>query len=196
MQDEYTPQEQAMLLRIAREALETATAGLPLSLPDLETLPPALRAERACFVTLHTTDGALRGCTGVLVARQPLAHEVARTAVQTAFNDPRFPALQHSELPRTLIELSLLTPPEPLPFTRSDDLLHLLRPHVDGVIMSIGARRATFLPQVWERVSEPEDFLALLCQKMGLPPGAWRRGGVQVFTYHTVVIEEERPTTA
>ncbi len=191
MSDQYTLQEKQMLLRLAREAISAAVSGGGLSLPVLETLPEALQAPRACFVTLHTRDGMLRGCTGVLVARQPLAHEVCQTAVQTALYDPRFPAVRPHEMADIEIELSLLTPPVELPFESPEELLRLLRPNQDGVILMIGPNRATFLPQVWERAPEPETFLDLLCRKMGQPGGAWRQPGVRVYIYETVIIQEQ-----
>ncbi len=191
MSEHYTPQEEALLLRIAREALQQATTGAPPTLASLEALPPALRAVRACFVTLHTVEGELRGCTGTLVARQPLAHEVVQMAVQTALHDPRFYPVQAHELPHLVIELSVLTPPLPLHFTDPAEIPRLLRPHVDGVLLTIGARRATFLPQVWERVPDTYEFLDLLCRKMGLPPGAWQTPKAQVQVYQTAIIEEK-----
>ena len=190
MNGQYTPEEEAILLRIARRVLEEATAGKAPALPALDTLPESLRESRACFVTLHTATGQLRGCTGVLVARQPLAHEVSRTAVQTAFHDPRFPAVGAVELPDIVIEISVLTPSVELRFQTPGEIPQLLRPHVDGVIMTIGLRRATFLPQVWDRAPDPEDFLDLLCHKMGLLSQCWRQPGVQIYTYQTVIIEE------
>jgi AmmeMemoRadiSam system protein A len=160
-------------------------------LPDLQTVPPVLREPRACFVTLHTRRGDLRGCTGTLVARQPLAHEVSQIAVQTAFYDPRFPPVQAHELSGLVIEVSILTPPVELRFERPEQIPRLLRPHVDGVVLTVGARRATFLPQVWERAPDPQEFLDLLCYKMGAPPGSWRHGDVHVDIYQTIIVEEE-----
>lgn len=186
----YTPEEEARLLQVARAALEAATAGKPPVLPSLDTLPEALREPRACFVTLHTAEGELRGCTGTLVARQPLVQEVGQTAVQTAFHDPRFPPLTAQELLTTKIEISVLTPPVECHYHNPQEIPTLLRPHVDGVVLVIGSRRATFLPQVWERAPEAEAFLDLLCHKMGLPPQSWKGEGVQIFTYQTLTFGE------
>ncbi len=191
MSEHYTRQEQVLLLRIARRALEQVTAGEDYEPADLQLMPESLRAVRACFVTLHRSGGDLRGCTGTLVARQPLAHEVSQIAVQTALHDPRFAPVQAHELSNITIEVSILTPMVELPFERSDELPDLLRPFVDGVLLIVGGRRATFLPQVWERIPDPHEFLDMLCYKMGMPPGAWRREDVQVFTYQTVIIEEQ-----
>jgi len=191
MDDQYTPGDAHKLLRIARQALEVAVRGSDPRLPYLKALPAARREPRACFVTLHTTSGALRGCTGVLAARQPLAHEVSHTAVQTAFRDPRFPPLQAYELTDVVIEISILTPPVELQFLSPAEIPALLRPHVDGVILLLGGSRGTFLPQVWERTPEPVAFLDLLCWKIGLPPGAWKQDGVKIMTYQTIIFAEE-----
>ena len=193
MSTHYLPEEETILLRIARDTLERITTGHDPAPLDLEALPPALREERACFVTLHTRLGELRGCTGTLVARQPLAQEVSHMTVQTAFHDPRFMPVQADEVSDLVIEISILTPPEPLVFERPEELPALLRPRVDGVVLIIGGRRATFLPQVWERVPDPDLFLDMLCQKMGLLPGAWRHPGVEAYSYHSIILEEKIP---
>ncbi|MEL7675229.1 MAG: AmmeMemoRadiSam system protein A, partial [Chloroflexota bacterium] len=130
------------------------------------------------------------GCTGTLVARRPLAEEVVITAGQTALHDPRFAPVAYLELPGLHVEISVLTPPQPLAFDGPDDLLSKLRPNVDGVTLHLDGRRATFLPQVWESAPEPDLFLALLSQKMGYAPEAWRSPDLQVETYQAVVIEE------
>jgi AmmeMemoRadiSam system protein A len=197
MIDEYTPDEQAQLLHIARHTLETVTAGGMRPLVDLQALPPRLREERACFVTL-TIGGELRGCTGTLVARRPLAEEVSVTTVQTAFSDPRFPPVTAAETPRIEIEISILTPSVPLHFDTPEDLPRLLRPRIDGVTLHLGPYRSTFLPQVWERVPDPIEFLTLLSRKMGLHGDAWRDPRIEVETYQSVVMAESEahPTSS
>ncbi len=188
----YTAEEQATLLRLARHTLERITRGEPLPRVALDALPPKLREERACFVTLHRReDGALRGCTGTLVARRPLAEEVVYITEQTAFHDPRFPPVRAEEVDGLRIEISVLTPPQPLDFDGPEDLVRKLRPGVDGVTLQLGFQRATFLPQVWESYPDPVVFLSLLAQKMGAPPNAWRDPRVQVYTYQAIVFEED-----
>jgi AmmeMemoRadiSam system protein A len=190
MVENYTPEEQTILLKIVRTTLETATAGQATPLPDLQTLPEALREPRACFVTLHTRDGELRGCTGTLTARRPLAHEVSYIAIQTAFHDPRFRPLTVEELDRVTIEVSVLTEPQPLNYEDAADLVAKLRPNVDGVILRKGYASATFLPQVWEQLPKPEAFLSHLCLKAGLSADAWRKGRLEVQTYQVQYFEE------
>lgn len=126
----------------------------------------------AAFVTL-TQQGALRGCIGSLTAYRPLREDVASNAVSAAFRDPRFPPLTSRELPETHIEVSVLSDPEPYPFTDRADAVARLRPGVDGLTLEYGARRSTFLPQVWDSLPQPDDFLDHLVRKAGLPAGWW-----------------------
>ena len=122
----------------------------------------------ATFVTL-TQNGQLRGCIGSLEAHRPLATDVAENARAAAFRDPRFAPLGKDEFARTRVEVSLLTPPEPFPVADEADALARLRPGIDGLILSYGRRRATFLPQVWESLPEAHQFIAQLKLKAGLP---------------------------
>lgn len=192
MAEEYTLEEQSLLLTLVRQTLEAITAHRPAPSGDLPDLPPALLESRACFVTLRfRQDGALRGCTGTLVARRPLVKEVIAMTVQTAFNDPRFDPVRADEVDDLHLEISVLTPSQPLDFRDPNDLLHRLRPGVDGVTLKLDSRRATFLPQVWENYPDPRVFLSLLCQKMGHAPDAWRNPRLEVETYQAVIIEEE-----
>jgi hypothetical protein len=157
----------ALLLR-ARNAI-AAELGQPVrSEPD----HPALTSAGATFVTL-TQAGDLRGCIGSLEAHRPLERDVRANAVAAAFRDPRFPPLTLAELPRTRVEVSLLTPPQAMNFSDEADALRQLRPNIDGVILIAGHRRSTFLPQVWEQLPEPRMFMAHLKQKAGLPADWW-----------------------
>ncbi len=188
MTDSLTDGEKQILLRLAREAMESAVKGETLPPLDKQALPLSLREEGASFVTL-TIHGELRGCIGALEAYQPLADDVQEHAVAASLRDPRFPPVGESELSRIRLEVSRLTAPHPLEYSSGDDLLKKLRPHVDGVILKDGFRRATFLPQVWEKIPDPAEFLDHLCQKMGARPGLWRDAKLVVQTYQ---VEEFR----
>ncbi len=177
-----TIEDKQTLLRLAREAIAAAVNSRPLNRPELDRLPDSLARPGACFVTL-TRHGELRGCIGGLEAVLPLAYDVQEHAAQTALYDYRFPSVAPTELDDLEIELSVLTDPEPLAYRDAADLLRRLRPGVDGVILIKGKRRATFLPQVWERVPDTADFLSLLCQKMDVPEDEWRKGTLEVSTY-------------
>lgn len=187
----YNSDDRRQILALARETLELSTSTRQTPPIDLDVLLPALRRPAACFVSLHRrVDGALRGCTGTLVARRPLAVEIVEITIQTAFNDPRFTPVRAAEVPDLRIEISVLTPPQPLAFDSPDDLIARLRPHIDGVTLRLNARRATFLPQVWDAYPDPVIFLGLLSEKMGYEPDAWRDPRLEVETYQAVVVEE------
>ena len=120
---------------------------------------------------------------------QPLAEDVREHAIAAARDDYRFPPVQTSELGAINVEVSRLTAPVPLEYSTPEDLIAKLRPHVDGVILRDGSRRATFLPQVWEKLPRAEDFLANLCYKMGASADLWKRKHLDVKIYQ---VEEFR----
>ena len=189
MSEKLTQEEKQLLLKLARQALESGVRGQPLPPLDPVTLTPTLRAEGASFVTL-TERGELRGCIGALEPSQSLAEDVREHAIAAALQDYRFPPVEEHELPQIEIEVSRLTLPEPLEYTTPEDLLARLRPGADGVILQDGFRRATFLPQVWEKVSDKEEFLSHLCLKMGASPDLWRRKHLEVLVYHVEEFHE------
>lgn len=182
-------EEKQTLLQLARNAIEKQLKDPPAQPPALDELSPRLRIDGASFVTL-TDQGQLRGCIGSLQARRPLAHDVHSNALAAAFQDPRFPPLHQSDLEHITIEISVLSQPEPLVCKSTDERLEKLRPHVDGLVLKCGMRRATFLPQVWEKLPQPETFLAHLCHKAGLPSDAWRRQDVEIDTYQVDKFKE------
>lgn len=159
------------LLILARNAITRRFARPVQPLADLSGLPELARPG-ATFVTL-TQAGQLRGCIGSLEAYRPLATDVAENAIAAAFQDLRFSPLSAEELARTDLEVSLLSAAEPMPFSDEADALARLRPGIDGVILTRGQRRATFLPQVWESLPKPQQFIAQLKLKAGLPADYW-----------------------
>jgi uncharacterized protein len=188
--DTLAPEERKTLLRLARQALESAVKGDLLAALDLKSLEPCLQEEGATFVTLYY-KGELRGCIGSLEPCQALAEDVCEHAVAAALQDYRFPHVTPEELPDIHIEISRLTPPRLLEYENPGDLPGLLRPHIDGVVLMDGYRRATFLPQVWEKIPEPEEFLANLCYKMHASPDLWQRTKLQVYIYQVEEFHEE-----
>ena len=126
----------------------------------------------------------LRGCIGTLEACRPLAEDVSRNAWAAAFRDPRFPPLQESELAGLDIHISVLSEAEPVTFGSEQDLLGRIRPGVDGLILEERSARGTFLPSVWESLPEPEQFLAHLKLKAGLPADYWS-ASVRMWRYTT-----------
>ena len=156
------------LLATARGALARAFGAAS----DTAIRIDALDAHGATFVTL-TQQGELRGCIGTLEAHRALREDVAENTLAAAFHDPRFPPLAAVELDCTRIEVSLLSPPAPLPVDGERELLARLQPGVDGVVLAWRGRRATFLPQVWDQLPDPPAFLGALKRKAGLAPDFW-----------------------
>jgi len=191
MAEPLTPEERKLLLDIARRSLAAAAAGARLPQVALEELPPRLQQPGAAVVTL-THHGELRGCIGALEPQQPLALDVRDHAAAAGTEDFRFPPVRSSEVPEIEIEVSALTLPQDLEYESPADLARKLRPGVDGVTLMDGRRRATFLPQVWEKLPAPEVFLAHLCDKMGAPPDLWMRRKLRVQTYQVEEFHEER----
>ena len=189
MKDKLTPEEKQTLLHIARQSLELAVRGEKLPPLDDAAWTPHLRELGASFVTL-TVRGDLRGCIGALEPYQPLADDVREHAVAAALEDPRFPPVQPKELKQIEVEVSRLTVPKRLEYKDADDLLAKLNPNVDGVILRDGYRRATFLPQVWEKIPDKEEFLVELCYKMGAAPNTWRQKHLEVLIYQVEEFHE------
>jgi AmmeMemoRadiSam system protein A len=177
------------LLKLARGAIAHRLRGEELPPLDLNALPESLSRDGACFVTL-TERGELRGCIGSLESRRLLVEDVRANAISAAFHDPRFPPMQAGELEAVHIEVSVLSAPHPLSYDGPDDLIAKLRPGVDGVVIESGWNRATFLPQVWEKLPDPHQFLAQLCRKALLSADAYRKPGLDVCVYQVEKFEE------
>ena len=187
----FLSREQGMtLVKLARRTIESRFTldGTEQDIPGLDD--PVFQEKHGTFVTLKI-NGRLRGCIGTIVAREPLIEGVKRNALNAAFNDFRFRPLQEQELDKINIEVSILSDPQPLVYRDSDDLVDKLRPGTDGVILTIGRNSATFLPQVWEQLPEPDKFLDHLCVKAGLSSDAWRTAKPEIETYQVQYFHEE-----
>lgn len=188
-----SPEERQTLLELARETIACETQGKPPPSVDLNTVSDNLRGDAACFVTLTQYD-QLRGCIGSLEARQPLVLDVRDNAAGAAFRDPRFPPVGAEELDDLHVEISVLSKPALLDYENADDLIAKLRPGTDGVVIERGWNRATFLPQVWEKIPDPHEFMQHLCRKAYLPADAYREPGLDVYTYQVEKFEEGAET--
>lgn len=136
------------------------------------------------FVTVHHR-GDLRGCLGALDCRDRIVESIARLAASVAHEDYRFRPIEIDELAHTSLDLSVLTPPQPV----SDHSMIEIGRH--GLIIEQGTRRGLLLPQVapehgWDR----ETFLAHTCIKAGLPRTAWMRGA-SLFCFEAEVFGED-----
>jgi AmmeMemoRadiSam system protein A len=176
----------AALLRLARASIGEKL-GRPL---PVDARHARLHEPGASFVTL-TQDGRLRGCIGTLEAHRPLAQDVRENAQAAAFRDPRFSPLAAEEFEFTRVEVSLLTEPEPMAFVDEADFMAQLRPGVDGLVFQYGRHRSTFLPQVWESLPEPGQFMQQLKRKAGLPPNFWHEE-VSISRYEVTKWKEGR----
>ena len=171
------------LIGIARASILHGLAHGEALLPAAQDTSDELEVERASFVTLNRF-GMLRGCIGHLEANMPLAKDVAENAYSAAFRDPRFAPLTPDEYPELELHISILTPPEALNVGSESDLLAMLRPGVDGLILEDGYARGTFLPSVWESLPEPKDFLRHLKRKAGLSENYWS-DSLRLYRYET-----------
>lgn len=160
------------LLELARRSIQHGLQhGAPVPV-DLTSLAPELQKTAACFVTLEK-HGQLRGCIGMLEPVRPLALDVAHNAYAAAFSDPRFAPVTAGELEELSVHISILGEPRAMTVASEEDLLAQLRPCVDGLILQDGARRATFLPSVWEGLPDPRQFVTHLKQKAGWARDYW-----------------------
>ncbi len=145
--------------------------GVPIPV-DLNDWPAPLQKRRATFVTLKQQD-KLRGCIGTLSANRPLVEDIADNAFAAAFRDPRFSKVTTTDLKDLRAHLSVLSAPEPIEFQSKQELIAQLRPGVDGLIVTEGEHRGTFLPSVWTNIPVPETFLKQLMRKAGLAADYW-----------------------
>lgn len=161
------------MIDLARQSIwHGITHGGPIR-PDQASVSPALLAPGACFVTLKKS-GQLRGCIGSVMAHRDLATDLCENAFKAGFGDPRFPGLRKDELNDDLeLSISVLSPPRDFPFENEADLIAKLTPHEDGIILSEGNHRGLFLPQVWEQLPDPADFITQLKRKAGLSIDHW-----------------------
>jgi AmmeMemoRadiSam system protein B/AmmeMemoRadiSam system protein A len=156
--------ERHWLVALAARAIEHELRhGESYPLGD-DDVPDAVRAPGATFVTLEH-EGTLLGCIGTLDPRRALWRDVVRNARGAAFEDPRFPPLDPDDLDGLTIEVSVLSLLEEVPATSPEMVAAGLRPGVDGLVVSADGRRGTFLPDVWEKISEPEAFVRELVRK-------------------------------
>ena len=150
--------------------LAAAAVRATLARAPIDGRPPGstcLRALGSSFVTLERS-GSLRGCVGTLDAARPLYRDVCRNALR-AMADPRVAAVTADEWPTLAVSVAVLSPPEPLPAGNLKELYGRLRPAVDGLIVVVGARQATFLPAVWRKLPDPVAFVRALLVKGGWP---------------------------
>lgn len=179
---EFDGRTREELLDLAHDSIDHQLDDRTLPV-DPRAWPAHCRRLAATFVTLER-DGRLRGCIGSLEAEEPLVNNIANNAARAAFSDPRFAPLDRSELAELDLSISVLSPAVPIHFTSEEDLTAQLLPGRDGLILSHGRHRGTFLPSVWESLGSPRAFLRSLKRKAGLPEDYWSTG-IRVERYTT-----------
>lgn len=183
------------LVALARAATDAALGVPGAVVRDPSDDPPWMRDPGAVFVTLHRSDGSLHGCMGGLEAVRPLGVAVRRAAVMAATEDPRSEEISPRVAPDLHVEVSWLGPMEPMPVRTRAELLAALRPGIDGLVLEWHGHRATFLPQVWDSISEPSRFVDELFRKAGLRRGFWA-DDVAAYRYRVRKYEEEDEVSA
>jgi len=178
---ELTEAERQALLRAARASIAAHFQGRR---PELPPPTEALAEHRGAFVTLHGGDGDLRGCVGLMRSDRSLLETVSRMAVVAATEDSRFEPVAEAELSTLSIEVSALSPLEPIRPEEVEVGRH-------GLQIGLGGRRGVLLPQVpgehgWDR----ESFLVHTCRKAGLPDDAWQKPGVELLAFTADVFHE------
>ena len=176
----------AIMNRLGMKVTDSDAAALVNVLTD-----PCFQAQWGTFVTLKK-NGHLRGCIGNLSPKASVMEDVKSNAIKAAFQDPRFKPLTSEELAGVNISVSILTPPQPLEYLDAQDLISKLRTDIDGVIIQRGNAGATFLPQIWQQLPQPDKFLTRLCQKAGLPADTWQHSKLKVWTYQVQNFEEKK----
>lgn len=184
-----TKEYRTILLDVAKSSIDHGLkVGKALKV-STEGYPSELTEPRATFVTLNSHN-RLRGCIGRLRAERPLIVDVAENAFAAAFKDLRFPPLEAGELSGLEIHISILTPSEPVLFKSEEELISLLKPGIDGLILEEGRRSGTFLPSVWRTLSQPRQFLRHLKEKAGLAQDYWS-DQIRIFRYGTEEFSNE-----
>ncbi len=191
----FEKETRAQLLQLARQTIGDYLDGKTYKEPGAELLAshPVMEIPKGVFVSLKK-KGQLRGCIGELIYSGPLYKGIQRCAVKAAVNDPRFKAVSKDELEGLSLSISVLEHPRQIRVNSPDAYLKRLRPHEDGVILIHKGRRSTYLPEVWEQLPDPEQFLANLCLKQGSPASCWQAKETVIYSYRASVFGEEDGT--
>lgn len=185
-----TPDEQKYLLQLARRALEEYLQTKKVIQLETSELPEIFLNKKATFVTL-TRNRQLRGCIGDLNPIKPLFQSVIDNSLASAFLDPRFSPLKQAEIKNIKIEISVLSSLKQIPvFQNRRQILDYFDRKKPGVFIKKNGQQATFLPQVWEELAFPKDFISQLCLKARLSPDAWEEPTTTIYEYEVEKFKE------
>lgn len=178
------------LVRLARKIVEAKAKNEKIKKPKLEEW---MLEKRGVFTTIETYPNLeLRGCIGVPYPIHSLI-DALFIATEGACSDPRFEPISENELKNIIIEVSILSPPKEIKVKNSEEYLEKIEKYKDGIIIKYGFASALFLPQVWEKINDKEEFLAHLCLKAGLAPDCWKRKEAKLFKFSVQIFKEEKP---
>ena len=194
-----TLEEGAYLIKLARETVLNKLKDLGFPRVDESTLSSRLKEKRGVFTTLYKIDKKkgskeLRGCIGYPIAIKPLYIATMETAVEAAFNDPRFFPLRKDEIDKVIFEVSVLTPLKKIEYKSPLELPELIKIGRDGLILKYGLYSGLLLPQVpIEYNWTPEEYLINLSMKAGLPPDGYLYKGVEIYRFSAQIFVETEP---
>ena len=196
MSNAYSDEDGNFLVGLARKTVDEYVTQMRKSEVPEDT-PAHLKEKSGVFVTLNSTTGSrvsLRGCIGRPYPSQPLVEAVIDSSVDSAVNDPRFPPVTPKELDTIIVDLSVLTPPKKIEYSKPEDLLNLVKVGRDGLIAVRGMWRGLLLPQVpvdwkWDTL----EYLEHTCNKAGLPEDAWKDPKTELMSFQAVIFGEEKP---
>lgn len=173
-----SPEEGKKAVEIARKVVEFWIKKRRKFEP--KNYPERFEEKMGVFVSLHSKSGNLKGCIGYIEPEKPLIEGLIEVAV-SACQDPRFKPLSVEELNNIVVEVSILTKPEPVEI---EDIKK-----GDGVVLEKGCNKAVFLPQVWKQLPKKEDFLSHLSMKAGLEPDAWKSHNVKAYKFSAEIFK-------
>jgi uncharacterized protein len=188
MKTGLTKSQKKLLIELARNRIASDLGIEKFKFSEKDFEEKIFQEKRGVFVTLEIS-GNLRGCIGNIEPVHPLFKAVIKNAREAASGDPRFDPVSVAEYPNIEIEISVLTIPKKLEYGSPTDLLKKLRPGKDGVILGKGFLRATYLPQVWDEIKDPGQFLSSLAIKAGLDPDVWKNQKVDISVYEVEKIK-------
>jgi len=182
--------EKQFLLNLARQSIQYYLNNHQKLIIDPVALSNQIFKQKSGnFVTL-TINGNLRGCIGKIITNQPLYQDIIENAVAAAFKDPRFNPINKTDVDKIKIEISLLTAPKKINFNNPTNLLKQINRN-NGIIIKSGIHQATYLPQVWQKLSNKKTFLNHLCQKAGLPKKSWKNLETEILKYQVEKFQEK-----
>ncbi|MFW9982001.1 MAG: TIGR00296 family protein [Candidatus Thorarchaeota archaeon] len=196
MSHTFSDDDGIFLVNLARKTVEEIVKTKQKTAAPNDT-PIHLRNKSGVFVTLNSIIGnrvSLRGCIGRPYPTTPLVEATIDSAVDSAINDPRFPAVTPNELDSIIIDLSVLTPPKKIEYSKPEELLDLVKVGRDGLIAIRGMFRGLLLPQVpvdWKW--DTKEFLEHTCNKAGFPMDLWKDPETEFMSFQAEIFGEEKP---